>query len=108
MTDSAIIEQLLLLAIEQAKEQGFSIVADCQTTISFDRKECCPLGACYAVAGKDVETAIILEALGVSMGWAVSFTLGFDGIVPYFISNKEAYELGKKLRIEIKGKIKCE
>lgn len=94
------VEFLIRAAIERALFDGWTIVSDKQTTVNFTNKRCCPLGACYAVAGERVDTFTILTALNVGLIWAVEFTLGFDGIIPPTIENKDAFELGKKLRAE--------
>ena len=95
------IEPLIRAAIEHVISQGWTIVSDGQTTVNFKKKQCCAIGACYAVAGEGVETFTILGALDVGFTWAVEFTLAFDGIVPTSVQNEDAYLLGEKLRKEL-------
>ena len=83
--------------------------------VSYNRKEaryeiendaCCPLGAVLLAAGEmrwskfGLEGEKVARILGVSEGWIIDFTMGFDGDDSVPDELPEAYYLGRKLRGE--------
>jgi hypothetical protein len=99
MTNAERLEPLLRLAVVEVQRLGWSITKD-NTTVSFKRKTCCPFGACQAIAGIETDTFTVLEVLDISMTWVSEFTMGFDGIRPPWLRNKDAYALGQAMAKE--------